>query len=104
MIGFATSLEQAKEVNDIVASAQTSRGLPVFWLPGKYHIYTGYHAGMTFVPCSEKTLATPLTGNPPLTPVDFPEFAQIVDSLGGLDSRVTIEPQDLIDPDAPQEP
>jgi hypothetical protein len=104
MIGFATSLEQAQAINDAVALAQTSRGLPVFWLPGYSHIYTGYHAGLTFVPCDDTIMSAPLMGNPPLTPADFPEFSQIVDSLGGLESRVTIDPQDLIDPDAPQEP
>lgn len=104
MIGFVTTAKQAQAVNDAVALAQTSRGLPVFWLPGAYHIFTGYHAGMTFTPCSEQTLSTPLRGNPPLTPVDFPEFAEIIESLGGLDARVDIQPQNLIDPNAPTDP
>ena len=103
MIGFAVTAAQAKAANDAVALAQTSRGLPVFWLPGAYHIFTGYHAGLTFVPCSEQTLQTPLRGNPTLTPVDFPEFTEIIELLGGLDARVTIQPQDLIDPDAPSD-
>ena len=101
MIGFATTAEQAQGVNDAVADAQTSRGLQVFWLPGAYHIFTGYHAGMTFIPCSDQTLSTPLRGSPPLTPVDFAEFTEIIESLGGLDARVTIQPQDIVDPDAP---
>lgn len=100
MIGFAVTAEQAQAANDAVALAQTSRGLPVFWLPGAYHIFTGYHAGLTFVPCDDIIMSTPLRGNPPLTPVDFPEFAQIVDELGGLDARVNVDPQDIIDPDA----
>jgi hypothetical protein len=104
MIGFAVTAEQAQAANDAVALAQSSRGLPVFWLPGNYHIFTGYHAGLSFVPCDDDIMNTPLIGNPPLRPVDFPEFFQIIDDLGGLDARVDVNPQDIIDPDAPQEP
>jgi hypothetical protein len=104
MIGFVVSKEQAQAANDAVTFAQTSRGLPVFWLPGQYHLFTGQYAGMTFVPCSDSTLSSKLIGNPARTPMDFQEFAEIVALLGGLESRVSVDPQDIIDPDAPQEP
>ena len=101
MIGFAVNKEQAQAANDAVALAQVSRGLPVFWLPGDYHIFTGYHAGLTFVPCDDAIMSTPLMGDPPLTPTDFPEFSEIVALLGGLDARVDVDPEDIIDPNTP---
>ena len=97
MIGFVTTQEQSQAINDAVAQAQIDRGLPVFWLVGSSPIYSGGHAGKTFIPCDDAILNTPLLGSPPLTPQDFPEFAQIVASLGGLNARVEIDAQDLID-------
>jgi len=32
MIGFVTTKEQADAVNAAIGEAQTSRGMPVFWL------------------------------------------------------------------------
>jgi len=96
MIGFVVTTEQAQAANAAIAEAQTSRGMPVFWLAGSNPIYTGEHAGECFIPCDNATLATPLIGHPPSTPADFPEFAQIIASLGGMDARVTISPSDII--------
>lgn len=98
MIGFVTTHEKAQEANDAVALAQSSRGLPVFWLPGIYPIYSGHYSGLYFVPCNDEVMNTPLIGNPSQTSLDFPEFQQIVDNLGGLSARVTISPQDIISP------
>ena len=95
MIGFATTQVKAQEANDAVALAQESRGLPVFWLPGQYQIVAGMYSGLVFVPCDDQILETPLRGNPPLTPADFPEFVQIIDNLGGMSARVTISPSDI---------
>jgi len=96
MIGFVVTPEQAEAANAAIAEAQTSRGMPVFWLAGSNPIYTGEHAGKSFIPCDDATLATPLRGNPPSTPADFPEFEQIITDLGGMDARVTISPSDII--------
>ena len=101
MIGFVTTQEQADAANAAIAEAQTSRGMPVFWLAGSNPIYTGEHAGECFVPCDDATLSTPLIGHPPMTPQDFPEFATIIDSMGGLDARIAIPAADIT---APQEP
>ena len=98
MIGFATTQEQAKAVNDAVAKAQIDRGLPVFWLPGSYPIFGGECAGKTFIPCDDAILNTPLLGSPVMTPKDFPEFSQIITALGGLDARVEIATEDIINP------
>ena len=96
MIGFAVTQAKAQEANDAVALAQTSRGFPVFWLPGQYPIVSGVYSGLVFVPCDDQILSTPLRGNPPLTPVDFPEFDKIIDDLGGISTRITISPSDII--------
>lgn len=90
MIGFVTTKEQADAVNDAVRSAQVSRGKPVYWLPGAYPIFQGEHAGSHFIPCDDAILATPLVGTPPKTPMDFPEFSQIIGQLGGLEARVDL--------------
>lgn len=100
MIGFIVTPEQAQAANNAVALAQTSRDLPVFWLPGGCPTHSGQHSGMVFVPCDEKTISTPLRGTPAQTPADFPEFQQIIASLGGLNARVDIDPSILIDPNA----
>ena len=101
MIGFVVTPEQAEAANAAIAEAQTSRGMPVFWLAGSYPIYTGEHAGSCFVPCDDATLSTPLIGHPPQTPQDFPEFAIIIDSVGGLDARIDIPASDIAPPEQP---
>jgi hypothetical protein len=101
MIGFVVTPEQAEAANAAIAEAQTSRGMPVFWLAGSYPIYTGEHAGSCFVPCDDATLSTPLIGHPPQTPQDFPEFAIIIDSMGGLDARIDIPAADIAPPPEP---
>lgn len=97
MIGFVTTQVEAQQVNDAVAQAQVDRGLLVFWLPGMYEVYHGLYDGLSFIPCDDETLSTPLRGDPPLTPIDFPEFQIVVDELGGLDARVDIPPSDIIE-------
>jgi hypothetical protein len=97
MIGFVTFLAKAEQINDAVAKAQVERGLPVFWLPGMCEIYHGLYDGLYFIPCDDETLSTPLRGNPPLHPVDFPEFQTIIEELGGLDARVDLPPSDIIE-------
>ena len=98
MIGYITTQTQAEEINAAIAKAQTDRGFPVFWLAGSIPIQSGEHAGMHFIPCDDSLLATPLIGNPPQTPVDFPEFPQLLAILGGLDARVNIDPATIIPP------
>ncbi len=97
MIGFLTTKEKAQAVNDAIAKAQTDRGLQVFWLAGMYEIYHSLYDGLYFIPCDDETIHTPLRGNPPLTPIDFHEFKEIIEELGGLDARVDIPPSDIIE-------
>jgi len=91
MIGYITTQEQAEAVNAAIAKAQTDRGFPVFWLAGSIPIQSGEHAGMHVIPCDDSLLTTPLIGNPPQTPVDFPEFATIIDAIGGLEARIELD-------------
>lgn len=98
MIGFVTTQEQADAANAAIAKAQTDRGYPVFWIAGSIPITSGEHAGMHFVPCDDAILSTPLIGNPIQTPVDFPEFATIIESMGGLDARIDIPAADITSP------
>lgn len=97
MTGFITNPETAAAINAAVAQAQIDRDLPVYWLPGQYPIYSGPHAGLYFLPADDAILSTPLMGNPPSTPMDFPEFEQLVGMLGGLEARVEIDPSCLVD-------
>lgn len=93
--GFVTTAEIAEVINAAVAQAFSSRNLPQFWALGFMPIYTGEYAGLIFIPADEQILLTPLRQNPPVTPADFPEFAQLVAMLGGLDARVNILPEDI---------
>ena len=92
MIGFVVTPEQAQAAAEAVASVQIAHGLPVFWQPGAYPIYSGEHAGKYFIPCDDAILSTPLIGNPPQTPQDYAEFTTIIESMGGLDARIDIDP------------
>ena len=99
MIGFITTPQTADAILAGIRTAQESRGLPHYWTVGSYPIHTGTHAGKMFLPFDDEMMATNLRGG--LTPVDFPEFAQLVGALGGLDARIDLDPQAIIDPDAP---
>ena len=101
MIGFITSPETAAAVLAGIRQAMASRGLPNYWSCGKYAIYTGEHARNMFLPFDDGMMATNLQGG--LTPIDFPEFGQLVAALGGLDTRIDLDPQAIIDPNAPTE-
>jgi hypothetical protein len=96
MIGFVTTPETSALVTQAISDAQTSRGLPIFWLLVGVLICSGKHTGMHFIPADDEILSTPLRGNPVLTPRDFPEFNTIIDSLGGLDARIDIPATDII--------
>ena len=100
MIGFVTTPETATEVLEAIRDAQLGRGQAHFWTTGSMPIYTGEHAGKTLIPASDEILDTPLRQG--LTPRDFPEFNQLIETLGGLDNRVDVDRQDLVNPDLPQ--
>lgn len=92
MIGFVVTAEQAQAAAEAVACVQIAHGSPVFWQPGAYPILSGEHAGKYFIPCDDAILSTPLTGNPVKTPPDYAEFTSIIESMGGLNARIDIDP------------
>jgi len=100
LIGYILPPPAATAVLAAIAAAFDVRGRPRFWSPGAYPIYTGPHAGQMFIPAGDGILDAPLLGNPPQTPQDFPEFAELIASLGGLEARAELDPADLIDPNA----
>lgn len=93
MIGFVVTHEIASAITKAIADAQTSRGLPVYWLLQGVEILRGEHAGKSFVPFDDAMMATNLRRG--MTPMDFPETAQLLAMLGGLDARVEIDPADI---------
>ena len=95
MIGHITNQATADAITAAIENAQTSRGVPVYWLLVGVPIYSGKHAGKVFLPTDDVTLSNPLRGNPVQTPQDFPEFQQLVDILGGLDARVDLPATDI---------
>ena len=101
MIGFATTPEIASTVLDSIKQVQIDNGRPHYWTTGAEPIYSGDHAGQMFIPAGDNVLDTPLRNG--LTPRDFPEFDQLVTLLGGLDARVEVDPESLINPDIPTE-
>jgi hypothetical protein len=98
MIGFVVTPEQAQAAADAVAAVQIAHGSPVFWQPGAYPISSGEQAGQYFIPCDDAILSTPLTGSPVKTPPDYPEFTVIIESMGGLDARINIDPSIITPP------
>lgn len=98
MIGFITDKANAEKITQEICDAQTRRGLDVFWTLIGMPIFNGQFAGSYFIPADDQIMTTPLLGNPPLTPKDFPEFEGIVESLGGLTARVEIELSDITAP------
>ena len=99
MIGFVTNQVKAQSVLNRVRAAQLALGLPQFWSTGSYPVYTGEHAGKIFIPADEKILSTNLRLG--RTPMDFPGAPPFFAVLGGLEARIDLDPQTLIDPDAP---
>lgn len=98
LIGYILPPPAATSVLASIAAAFDARARPRFWSPGAFPVYTGPHAGQMFIPAGDGILDAPLLGNPRQTPQDFPEFGELIASLGGLDARVEIDAQDLIDP------
>jgi hypothetical protein len=98
MIGFITTPETAQVVLDGIRTAQESRDLPVFWSTGSYTIFTGEHAGKVFIPADDQILSTNLRLGQ--TPMDFPECAEMLAALGGLEARIDLDPAAIIDPSA----
>lgn len=98
MIGFIASPETSAAITAAVEVAQTSRGLaPYIGIRGM-PILSGPNAGQHFLPFDDSALTTPLHGGTHVS--DYPEFASLLAMLGGLESRVSIDPS-LVTPPEP---
>jgi hypothetical protein len=102
MIGFLATTEAKDEAATLLRESQIRHTGKQFNCLGEMWVYTGYHAGQWFIPFPDEAIIMIRWRDKSFA--DFPEFAEIVALLGGLESRVTIDPQDIIDPDAPSEP
>jgi hypothetical protein len=101
MIGYITTPEAAAQILAEIRDAFTVRDLPPFWTPGSFPIYTGPHVGQHFIPADDNIFQTPLTGNPPSRPMDYPDFQQIIAAMGGLEARVELDPSAILPPEEP---
>lgn len=91
MTGFITSPETSAAITAAFELAQTSRGLaPYIGIRGM-EILSGEHTGQHFLPFDDLALTTPLHGGTHIS--DYPEFAALLALLGGLESRVDIDPE-----------
>ena len=100
--GYATDSDTAAAISASVGLACDARGLPRFIGITPMPIYAGTHKGKMFLPLADSSLEQVLWRG--IKMKDFPEFQQIIDTLGGLSARVTIQASSLIDPNAPIEP
>jgi hypothetical protein len=100
--GYLTDSDTAAAISVSVGLACDARGLPRFIGITPMPIYAGTHKGKMFLPLSDMALEQVLWRGVKMK--DFPEFQQIIDALGGLSARVTIQASSLIDPDATTEP
>jgi hypothetical protein len=90
MIGYLTNKNVAENITEITRNLQLSRNWPVFWLIEGMPIESGVYSGQYFVPFDDTVINCPLIGNPIQTPQDFPEFQQMIDVLGDLDTRIDV--------------
>lgn len=81
-------------------SAQESRGRRCLHL-GAAFIHSGSSAGNYFIGLADSDLTQKVAG---IMLKDYPEFQNIIISLGGLDARVELDSAYLIDPNSETEP
>lgn len=96
MTGYIVTTDQRDAIAAALDAAQEARGRKFLHL-GAMLIYTGEHAGKHFIGLADKDLTQKLGG---IQLADYPEFQQIIASLGGLHARVDIDPSIFIDPNA----
>ena len=100
MTGYIVTTDQRDAIAAALDAAQEARGRKYLHL-GAMLIHTGEHAGGYFIGLADKDLTQKLGG---IQLAQYPEFQDIIASLGGLDARVEIDSADLIDPNAEIEP
>lgn len=97
MTGYIVTTDQRDAIAAALDAAQEERGRKYLHL-GAMRIYSGANKGKHFIGLADKDLTQKLGG---IALVEYPEFQDIIASLGGLDARVEIDPSILIAPNAP---
>lgn len=100
LTGYIVDEATRDTISAALDAAQEARGRKYLHL-GAMQIYAGANKGKHFIGLADKDLTQKLGG---IALVEYPEFQDIIASLGGLDARVEIDPTILIDPNAPTEP
>lgn len=100
MTGYIVTTDQRDAIAAALDAAQESRGRKFLHL-GAAFIHTGANSGKYFIEIADKDLTQKMGG---IMLKDYPEFQDIIASLGGLDARVELDYADLIDPNAEIEP
>jgi hypothetical protein len=100
MIGFVTNEAIARQILGAIEKEQTDQGLPFYWTIGSFPILSGPHAGKVFLPADDALLATHLRGpkEGKITPSSSPKFSGLVNSLGGLEARIDLDPHEISRP------
>ena len=83
-----------------IDAAQESRGRRCLHL-GAAYIHAGASAGNYFIGLADSDLTQKVAG---IMLKDYPEFQDIIKTLGGLSARVELDSAYLIDPNAEIEP
>lgn len=105
MIGWVTTQEAALAIEAQVKAAFIARDRPLCWLPGWHAIATGDYAsqvpGVTnvIIPMSDTDKQQRLNNGTRV--MDYPEYATMAAALGGDESRVDVDPDDLWTPEEP---
>ena len=100
LTGYIVDETTRDALADALDAAQESRGRKYLHL-GAAYIHTGASAGNYFIGLADSDLTQKVAG---IMLKDYPEFQDIITSLGGLDARVELDSADLIDPNAETEP
>lgn len=96
ILGFLIDEQTAAAIAAGVDAAQDARGVARYLAVSAIPVLSGPHAGALFLPFDDAALDQVMHRGMRLG--DFPEFAQLVALLGGLESRVEIDKKDITPP------
>lgn len=95
--GFLTDESTAAAISAGVAAAQDVRGVARYLSAAAMPVLSGPYAGIMFLPFEDSAMEQERHGG--LHLADFPEFDQLVGMLGGLESRIVIDPSVIVGPE-----
>ena len=95
MIGFVVDEQVKNFILDSIKNSQINSTGIHYWTTGAMPIFKGEYSGKWFIPFTDSMMHTVLRNNTRV--VDFPEFEYLANALGGLDARVDVNNNDLVD-------